>query len=69
MEPVPRHLVEVQGELCGETESAYHFVIDGKSTDEAVWLPKSLCEWSAEDNATDGVMTLPEWLANKEGLT
>lgn len=53
-------LVDISGEIKGETEKAYRF-FDGKTT---VWLPKSQCEWY-EDEQT---MTMPEWLAKDKEL-
>ena len=53
-------LVDVTGEIQGETDKAYRFH-DGVRT---VWLPKSQCEW----DATEGIMTMPEWLAGEKGL-
>lgn len=55
-------LVDIAGELVKpfETELAYHF-FDGSQT---VWLPKSQCEWDADDKT----MAMPEWLALDKGL-
>jgi hypothetical protein len=53
-------LVDVAGEVQGETEKAYRF-FDGV---RVVWLPKSQCEWDIDDK----VMTLPEWLAADKEL-
>jgi RNase P/RNase MRP subunit p29 len=53
-------LVDVAGEVRGETPKAYRFY-DGA---REVWLPKSQCEWDAEAR----VMTLEEWLAMDKGL-
>lgn len=53
-------LVDIAGELRGETEKAYRF-FDGTRT---VWLPKSQCEWY-EDTKT---MTMEEWLAKDKEL-
>lgn len=55
-----KELVDLSGELRGETEKAYRF-FDGIRT---VWLPKSQCEWDADEK----VMTLPEWLAEEKEL-
>ncbi len=46
-------LIDITGDVKGETEKAYRFY-DGKTT---VWLPKSQVEWDGE------TMTMPEWLA------
>lgn len=53
-------LVDVAGEIRGETDKAYRF-FDGEQT---VWLPKSQCEWDDHDNT----MAMPEWLAQDKGL-
>ena len=53
-------LVDLAGELRGETERAWRF-FDGEHT---VWLPKSLCEWDERDK----VMTMPEFVAFEKGL-
>lgn len=53
-------LVDLAGELRGETERAWRF-FDGERT---VWLPKSLCEWDERDR----VMTMPEFVAQEKGL-
>ena len=57
---VNHDLVEVSGQVVGETEKAFRFY-DGNST---VWLPKSQVEWDAETKE----MTIPEWLALEKGL-
>lgn len=51
-------LIDLAGEVQGETAAAYRF-FDG---DKVVWLPKSQVEWDGE------VMTVPEWLALDKGL-
>jgi hypothetical protein len=55
-------LVDIAGELVEpfETGKAYRF-FDG---DRTVWLPKSQCQWDADDKT----MAMPEWLAKKRGL-
>lgn len=53
-------LVDIAGEIQGETDKAYRFH-DGMRT---VWLPKSQCEWDAGDNT----MAMPEWLAKDKEL-
>lgn len=62
--PAPRRpnsaLVDISGEVRGETEKAYRFY-DGR---ELCWLPKSQVEWD-EDS---GTMVCPEWLAKEKGL-
>ena len=53
-------LVDLSGEVRGETEKAYRFY-DGKTT---VWVPKSQVEWDEEEKT----MTMPVWLAQERGL-
>lgn len=53
-------LVDIAGEIRGETDSAYRF-FDGT---RAVWLPKSQVEWDADDKT----MAMPEWLAKEKEL-
>lgn len=53
-------LVDIAGEVKGETEKAWRF-FDGTRT---VWLPKSQVEW----DATDKTMAMPEWLAREKEL-
>jgi len=53
-------LVDISGEIQGETEKAYRFY-DGKLI---VWLPKSQCQWDEDLK----VMTMEEWLAKEKGL-
>lgn len=53
-------LVDISGEIVGETEKAYRF-FDGTRT---VWVPKSQCEW--DDQAKE--ITMPEWLAKDKEL-
>jgi hypothetical protein len=53
-------LVDVAGEVRGETDKAYRF-FDGAQT---VWLPKSQCEWDADYKT----MAMPAWLAQDKGL-
>ena len=53
-------LVDIVGEIKGETEKAYRF-FDGKVT---VWLPKSQCQWDEDDKT----MTMEEWLAKEKEL-
>lgn len=55
-----RELVDIAGEVHGETELAFRFD-DGT---QAVWLPKSQCQWDADDQ----IMTMPEWLAKEKEL-
>lgn len=53
-------LVDIAGEIQGETEKAYRFH-DGIRT---VWLAKSQVEW----DATDKTMAMPEWVARDKEL-
>jgi hypothetical protein len=54
------NLVDIAGEIKGETEKAYRF-FDGTRT---VWLPKSQCEWDSDEK----VMTMEGWLAKEKEL-
>ena len=56
---MPRPLVDIAGEKCGETDLAIR-LFDGKTTE---WVPKS----QVEDNG-DGTFTMPEWLAKDKGF-
>lgn len=53
-------IIEIAGEIRGETEKAYRFY-DGKVTE---WVPKSQCEWDEKDKT----MQIPEWLAMDKGF-
>lgn len=53
-------LVDIAGEVHGETANAFRFH-DGIRT---VWLPKSQCEWDQDDKT----MAMPEWLAQEKDL-
>lgn len=53
-------LVDITGEIQGETELAYRF-FDGI---RIVWLPKSKCQWD-QDSKT---MTMETWLAEEKEL-
>ena len=53
-------LVDLSGEIQGETEKAYRFY-DGIRT---VWLPKSQCQWDVDSKT----MTMPEWIAKEKEL-
>lgn len=55
---IKKELVDIPGEVHGETEKAYRFH-DG---DRHVWLPKSQVEWDGE------TMTMPMWLATEKEL-
>jgi hypothetical protein len=58
--PINHNLVDIAGEVQGETEKAFRF-FDGA---RMVWLPKSQVEW----NPDDGTMTMPDWLAIEKEL-
>ena len=53
-------LVDIAGELQGETDLAYRF-FDGTRT---VWLPKSQSQWDPDAKE----MTMEEWLAKEKEL-
>lgn len=53
-------LIDIAGEVQGETEKAYRF-FDGT---RVVWLAKSQCEWDPDDKT----MAMPEWLAKEKEL-
>lgn len=53
-------LIDIAGELRHETERAY-LIFDGT---REVWVPKALVEYDTRDK----VFTMPEWLAEREGL-
>jgi hypothetical protein len=53
-------LVEIAGEVQGETEKAYRFY-DGV---RKVWLPKSQCQWDPDTKE----MTMETWLAYEKEL-
>lgn len=57
---MPRELIDLSGEVHGETQAAYRF-FDGT---RYAWLPKSQCEWDADER----IMTMPEWLAAEKEL-
>jgi hypothetical protein len=49
---MPRELIDLSGEVHGETQAAYRF-FDGTRYE---WFPKSQCEWDADER----IMTMPE---------
>lgn len=62
-----RHLVDITCQLVDEHERSYIITQDGGKTTHVVG--KSVGEWNPEsDDGVDGVMTMPRWLAEKEGL-
>jgi hypothetical protein len=54
-----RELVDIAGELKGESEKAFR-IFDGAKTE---WVPKSQVERN-----DDGTFTMPEWLAQEKGF-
>lgn len=56
--------VTITGEVCADTPLAWHFFQAGDTEGDAVWLPKSQCEWDEEARE----MEMPTWLAEKNGL-
>jgi len=56
-----KELADIDGTVIFETEKAYKF---DAGLDEAVWLPKSQCEWDKDSS----IMTMPVWLAEDKGL-
>ena len=55
-----KEVVDLSGEIKGETEKAYRF-FDGIKT---VWIPKSQCQWDPDEK----IMTMPEWMAKEKEL-
>ena len=55
-------LIFIEGTIRHETEKAYLF--EPILETDAVWLPKSCCDW---DSYLD-TMTVPRWLAKAKGL-
>jgi hypothetical protein len=53
-------LVDIAGELRGETERAYR-IYDGTRTE---WVPKQFVEFDPSDNT----FAMPEWLAKDRGF-
>lgn len=51
---------EIDGELLGETDYAWHL----DTASRTVWLPKSECEWDPDNKS----MEVPVWLAKERGL-
>lgn len=60
-------LVDVAMVRFGETERA---ILAGETADrkDAVWLPKSLIEVANDGHKNFVTVTMPEWLAMKNGL-
>ncbi len=52
--------VDLACELRHETAKAF-LIFDG---DKEVWIPRSLAEYDAQSQT----LTIPEWLAQREGL-
>lgn len=61
-------LVDIAGVLHHETDKAILFS-DTAAEKDAVWIPKSQCEY-ARDGGRDNfvTVTMPEWLAKDKGL-
>lgn len=61
-------LIDLACELRHETDKAF-LIFDGA---REVWIPKSLAEWEPAPNrsssSSTGTITMPEWLAQREGL-
>lgn len=65
----PDRVVDILGMVRGETEKAFRFQPAEQTPGHAhgqftCWLPKSLCEWYPKD----GIMVIPEWLAQEKDL-
>ena len=54
--------VDLNGNIIGETEKAWLFDHDG--AEDAVWVPKSQCQWDSDTST----MTIPQWLAKEKEL-
>lgn len=54
-------LVDISCELLHETDRAWLITDDGE---REVWIPKTLAEWDGDAKE----LTMPEWLAKREGL-
>jgi hypothetical protein len=54
-----------KGNIARETEKAYGIEFSGTNM---VWLPKSLVTIDVKDNISFGTITMPTWLARKNGL-
>ncbi len=59
--------VQVQVVLIRENERSY-LVVTPETSDEGVWISKSISTFEPGDEQEDPVLTLPRWLAEKEGL-
>jgi len=61
-------LVDIAGCLHHETDKAILFS-DTADEKDAVWLPKSRCEYQRDGGQERFVtVTMPEWLAKEKGL-
>lgn len=56
--------VTIDGEVCHETDAAWKFIPEGWKDEEAIWLPKSQCEW----DEIRLEMEMPLWLAERHKL-
>lgn len=54
-------LADIDCEIIAQTEKAYKIDV---GRDEAVWIPKSQCQWDKDAKQ----MTMPVWLAIDKGL-
>ncbi len=63
-QPEPENIT-VYGEIVQETEEA---ILVDCGADEPVWLPKGQIEYDGERGDSDVEITVPEWLAEQEGL-
>lgn len=61
------NLVDLMLYVHAETERAVRVSDDGDLA-KSVWLPKSQCEVDYTKQPGVAVVTVPEWLATKEGL-
>ena len=60
-------VVEVTLQIHHETEKAY-LVSESGDKNEAVWLPKSMCERGEKAAPAIYTFDMPEWLALEKGF-
>lgn len=60
------NLVDIDVVVVHETPDA--FLVKWDPDRDAVWLPKSACEFQATDGSDIGILTLPERLAEEKEL-
>lgn len=58
--------VTIDVELKDETEKAW--LVVSVDTEKEAWVPKSMCKLTLGLVEIDGVLTLPEWMAEEKGL-